>query len=123
MAVDKLPPWKPPRRKLELQSANTEQAREYMLWFVNRRAYTCQKDKPDPESGKYFFYQARDYKSKERPGPPLSLGLRGGSKASVGYPFATRTIGARAQCRSRRSILYKKCPRPAYRAAWIERRR
>ena len=67
MTVDKpLPPWKPPRPKPELQAATDEQAQEYMSWFVNRRAYTRQKDKPDPESGKYFFYQARNYETKER---------------------------------------------------------
>jgi hypothetical protein len=48
-----LPPWKPPRPKPELQPATDEQAHEYMSWFVNRRAYTRQKDKPDPESGKH----------------------------------------------------------------------
>jgi hypothetical protein len=36
-----------------LQPATDEQAHEYMSWFVNRRAYTRQKDKPDPESGKH----------------------------------------------------------------------
>jgi len=41
-------PWKPPRPRPELQPATEEQAREYMSWFVNRRAYTRQKDKPDP---------------------------------------------------------------------------
>jgi hypothetical protein len=61
-----LPPWKPPRPKPELQPATSEQAREYMSWFVNRRAYTRQKDKPNPESGKYFFYQARSFETKER---------------------------------------------------------
>ena len=59
-------PWKPPRPKPELVSASIDQAREYMSWFVNRRAYTRQMDRPDEDSGKYFFYQAKDYKTKER---------------------------------------------------------
>lgn len=37
-----------------------------MAWFVNRRAYTRQTDRPDERSGKYFFYQARDRQSKTR---------------------------------------------------------
>jgi hypothetical protein len=65
MTVSMLP-WKAPRPKPELQPATDEQAREYMSWFVNRRTYTRQKDKPDPESGKYFFYQARNFETKER---------------------------------------------------------
>src|SRR6201987_34888 len=64
-----LPPWKPPRLKPELLPASVEQAQEYLSGFVNRRAYTRQTDKPDDDSGKYFFYQARDYSTKE----PLAL--------------------------------------------------
>ena len=67
-AALQMSPWKPPRPKPELLPATTEQAREYMSWFVNRRAYTRQKDNPDPETGKYFFYQARNYETKERLG-------------------------------------------------------
>ena len=37
-----------------------------MAWFVNRRAYTRQTDRPDERSGKYYFYQARDRVTKER---------------------------------------------------------
>jgi len=65
-AAQQVTPWKTPRAKPELQPATAEQAQEYMLWFVNRRAYTRQKDNPDPESGKYFFYQARNFENKER---------------------------------------------------------
>jgi len=67
MSVAKpLPPWKPPRPKPELIAATTEQAEEYMSWFVNRRAFTRQRDNPDPETGKCFFYQPRDFETKER---------------------------------------------------------
>jgi hypothetical protein len=37
-----------------------------MTWFVNRRAYTRQTDRPDEKSRNYFFYQARDRRTKER---------------------------------------------------------
>jgi hypothetical protein len=63
--IAQLPPWKPPRPKPELLPASVEQAQVYVSWFVNRRAYTRQTDKPDGDSGKYFFYQARDYSTKE----------------------------------------------------------
>jgi hypothetical protein len=58
--------WKPPRPRAELLPATVEQAAEYMTWFVNRRAYTRQTDRPDEKSRKYFFYQARDRQTKER---------------------------------------------------------
>jgi len=58
--------WTPPRPRAELLPATVEQAAEYMTWFVNRRAYTRQTDRPDEKSGKYFFYQARDRQTKER---------------------------------------------------------
>jgi len=58
--------WKPLRPRAELLPASVEQAAEYMTWFVNRRAYTGQTDRPDEKSGKYFFYQARDRQTKER---------------------------------------------------------
>lgn len=58
--------WKPPRPNPEILPATTEQAREYTAWFVNRRAYTRQTDRPDENSGKYYFYQARNRQTKER---------------------------------------------------------
>jgi hypothetical protein len=58
--------WSPPRPKPELLPATVEQASEYMAWFVNRRTYTRQTNRPDEKSGKYFFYQARDRETKER---------------------------------------------------------
>ena len=33
---------------------------------MNRRAYTRQTDRPDENSGKYYFYQARNRQTKER---------------------------------------------------------
>lgn len=32
-------------------------AAEYSNWFVNRRAYTRQSDRPHPESGRHFYYR------------------------------------------------------------------
>ena len=58
--------WKPPRPQPEILPVTVAQAAEYMAWFVNRRAYTRQTDRPDEKSGKYFFYQARDRQTKER---------------------------------------------------------
>ena len=58
--------WKPPRPSVDILPASVDQAAEYMTWFVNRRAYTRQTDRPDEKSGKYFFYQARDRQTKER---------------------------------------------------------
>jgi hypothetical protein len=58
--------WKLPRPQPELLQVTVAQAAEYKAWFVNRRAYTRQTDWPDEKSGKYFFYQARDRKTKSR---------------------------------------------------------
>ena len=58
--------WKLPRPQPELLPVTVAQAAEYKAWFVNRRAYTRQTDWPDEKSGKYFFYQARDRKTKSR---------------------------------------------------------
>jgi hypothetical protein len=69
MSLAKTQTWAPPRPTPEILPATIEQASEYMTWFVNRRAYTRQKHRPDPNSGKFFFYQAWDRKTKQ----PLSL--------------------------------------------------
>jgi hypothetical protein len=61
--------WKPPRPQPEILPATAAQAAEYMAWFVNRRAYTRQTDRPDKESGKYYFYRARKRGTEE----PLAL--------------------------------------------------
>ena len=37
--------------------ATPEMAAEYSNWFVNRRAYTRQSDRPHPESGRHFYYR------------------------------------------------------------------
>ena len=72
--------WNPPRPQPEILPATIGQAREYTAWFVNRRAYTRQTDRPDEQFGKYYFYQARNRQTKER----LALDDSGDSKASGG---------------------------------------
>lgn len=37
--------------------ATPEMAAEYSKWFVNRRAYTRQSDRPHLESGRHFYYR------------------------------------------------------------------
>ena len=37
--------------------ATPEMAADYSNWFVNRRAYTRQSDRPHPESGRHFYYR------------------------------------------------------------------
>lgn len=37
----------------------SEMAVEYARWFVNRRAYTRQSDRPHPESGRHYYYRPR----------------------------------------------------------------
>jgi hypothetical protein len=39
--------WKTPRPQPEILPATVGQAAEYMAWFVNRRTYTRQTDRPD----------------------------------------------------------------------------
>ena len=41
----------------QLLLATPEMAVEYSNWFVNRRAYTRQSDRPHPESGRHFYYR------------------------------------------------------------------
>lgn len=41
----------------QLLLATPEMAAEYSNWFVNRRAYTRQSDRPHPESGRHFYYR------------------------------------------------------------------
>jgi hypothetical protein len=41
------------------------QAAEYLQLFANRRAYVRQSHIPDKDSGRTFYYQARDRKLKQ----------------------------------------------------------
>ena len=43
----------------DLMRALPGMAAEYSRWFVNRRAYTRQSDKPHPESGRHYYYRPR----------------------------------------------------------------
>lgn len=51
----------------ELLLATPEMATEYARWFVNRRAYTRQSDRPHPESGRHYYYRPRAGAGGERP--------------------------------------------------------
>ncbi len=42
-----------------LLATTPEMAAEYARWFVNRRAYTRQSDRPHPESGRHYYYRPR----------------------------------------------------------------
>ena len=43
----------------EVLLATPEMAAEYARWFVNRRAYTRQSERPHPESGRHYYYRPR----------------------------------------------------------------
>src|SRR6201998_4002554 len=58
--------WKAPRPPPEILPPTVGQAAGPMDWVLNRRAYTRQTDRPDEHSGKYYFYQARDRRTKEQ---------------------------------------------------------
>jgi hypothetical protein len=51
----------------DLRQARPEMAIEYARWFVNRRAYTLQSDRPHPASGRHYYYRPRNR------GSPLEL--------------------------------------------------
>lgn len=42
-----------------LAQATPEMAVEYARWFVNRRAYTRQSDRPHPETGRHYYFRPR----------------------------------------------------------------
>jgi hypothetical protein len=49
--------------------ATPELVKEYTNLFVNRRAYTLQSIRPDPESGRHYYYRPKEHGS----GAPLLL--------------------------------------------------
>ena len=87
MSATQTQTWVPPRPKAEILLVTPEQASEYVTWFVNRKAYTKQKHRPDPETGRYQFRQAKDYGKK--PPEPLALDRTKVLKHLQGY----HTIG------------------------------
>jgi hypothetical protein len=54
-----LPAWVAPRRKPELLGVKDWMVHEYISWFVNRRAFTRQSERPN-ENGKHYYYRAKD---------------------------------------------------------------
>lgn len=51
----------------DLMQAMPEMAAEYARWFVNRRAYTRQSDRPHPESGRHYYYRPRKMDGEDVP--------------------------------------------------------
>lgn len=49
--------------------ASPEAVKDYVRLFVNRRAYTLQSIRPNPESGRHHYFRAKDQKT----GAPLVL--------------------------------------------------
>ncbi len=43
----------------DLAKPTREMASEYARWFVNRRAYCRQSDRPHRESGRHYYYRPR----------------------------------------------------------------
>lgn len=44
----------------ELLTATLDMAREYAQWFVNRRPYTRQSERPHPESGRHYYFRPKN---------------------------------------------------------------
>jgi hypothetical protein len=44
--------------------ASPEVVRDYVRLFVNRRAYTVQSIRPDPESGRHYYFRPKDKKTE-----------------------------------------------------------
>ena len=80
--------WVPPKPQPEILRVDPALVPEYMTWFVNRRAYSRQSDKPNPDNGKHYYYQPKDRLTKK----PYSLdefGIRN-------HLNGTQTIGVYA---------------------------
>ena len=45
--------------------ATAELVNEYIALFVNRRAYTVQSFRPNPESGRHYYYRPKEKGSGE----------------------------------------------------------
>ena len=63
----------------DLVQAMPEMVAEYAQWFVNRRAYTRQSDRPHSESGRHYYYRPRRADGQEVPltGQDLEYHLAG----------------------------------------------
>jgi hypothetical protein len=58
MAAKVQPPFKLPPPPLEILPVTQVMAHEYMAWFVNRRAFARQSDKPGA-NGKHYYYRPK----------------------------------------------------------------
>jgi hypothetical protein len=54
---------------MQLLKAGPEVVREYFRIFVNRRAFTIQRQEPHPESGRHYYFRPKE----KRTGKPISL--------------------------------------------------
>ena len=59
-------PWIPPRPTPEILRVDRALVHEYMTWFANRRAYTRQSDNPNPDNGRYYYYQPKERLTRTR---------------------------------------------------------
>jgi hypothetical protein len=50
----------------DLLKATDDMAAEYARWFVNRRAYTLQSDRPHRDSGRHYYFRPRAAGGKHR---------------------------------------------------------
>src|SRR5688500_12523914 len=50
----------------DLLKATDDMAAEYARWFVNRRAYTRQSDRPHWDSGRHYYFRPRAAGGKHR---------------------------------------------------------
>jgi len=58
--------WIPPKARPEILKVDPASLPLYMTWFVNRRAYTRQSDKPNPDNQRFYYYQPKDRLTKRR---------------------------------------------------------
>ena len=82
--------------------ATEELVKEYIALFVNRRAYTIQSTRPDPGSGRHYYYRPKEKVS----GAPIRLTRLGhqnpfpwdGSSSDVRSPDWDGWIGPCTPC-------------------------
>ena len=66
MPVGVSSPWIPPRPTAEILHVVPALVPEYMAWFVNRKAYTRQSDNPNPDNGRYYYFQPKERLTQKR---------------------------------------------------------
>ena len=80
----------------DLVQAMPEMVAEYARWFVNRRAYTRQSDRPHPESGRHYYYRPRRADGQEVPLTEQDLECHMTGEITIGlYAINPRTQGSK----------------------------